>query len=219
MVIEIMAREVKVVAEFLRFCNRFSMAILLQREKGGNSLFSGNLAVVGAGWSTGLRMEQKAALSLEFGEVASWRASWPECAGRIVLTNGCFDLLHAGHVLYLEEARQCGDFLVVALNSDASVAELKGPSRPINPAADRLTVLSRLRSVDAVTIFDSLRVTEVILALRPHVYVKGGDYTEETLDPGEREALRTCNTEIHLVSLIHGRSTTSLIEKLGQPTG
>lgn len=163
-------------------------------------------------------MDPRAAINLEFGELASWRASWSESAGRIVLTNGCFDLLHAGHVLYLEEARQHGDFLVVALNSDASVSELKGPSRPINPAADRLTVISRLRSVDAVTVFDSLRVTEVILALRPHVYVKGGDYTEETLDPGEREALRSCNTEIHLVSLIPGRSTTALIRRMEQPT-
>ncbi|MCS7008377.1 MAG: adenylyltransferase/cytidyltransferase family protein, partial [Chthoniobacterales bacterium] len=105
-------------------------------------------------------------------ELPSWRANFPN-SSRLVLTNGCFDILHSGHVLYLEQARALGDFLLVALNSDESVRALKGPSRPINPQLDRYTVLSRLRSVDAVTIFPTLRVTQVIFSSRPHIYAKG----------------------------------------------
>ena len=138
---------------------------------------------------------------------------------KLVLTNGCFDLLHAGHIRYLEEARRLGDALIVAVNSDASVRELKGPDRPLNGELDRAEVLSALRCVDHVTVFTGKRVTSVIRALQPAIYAKGGDYTVETLDPGERSALEEAGTEIRLLSLVPGRSTTSLLERARKPSG
>ena len=133
---------------------------------------------------------------------------------RLVLTNGCFDLLHTGHVRYLQQARQCGDALLVAVNSDVSVKELKGPGRPLNGELDRAEVLAALRCVDHVTIFAGKRVTEVIRTLRPAIYAKGGDYTLETLDAGERAALDEVGAEISLLQLVPGRSTTSLLGKV-----
>jgi len=132
---------------------------------------------------------------------------------RLVLTNGCFDILHTGHVRYLEEARRCGDALIVAVNSDSSVRELKGPTRPVNGELDRAEVLSALRCVDHVTIFTGKRVTDVIRTLRPSIYAKGGDYTPETLDPGEKGALDEVGTEIRILQLVPGRSTTSILER------
>lgn len=132
---------------------------------------------------------------------------------RLVLTNGCFDILHAGHVTYLEQARALGDALLVAVNSDRSVRELKGPTRPVNPEQDRARVLAALRCVDYVTVFDSLRVTSVIHTIRPAIYAKGGDYTPDTLDPGERAALDACGVEIRILPLVPGRSTTEILRK------
>lgn len=137
---------------------------------------------------------------------------------RVVLTNGCFDILHAGHVEYLERARELGDLLVVAINSDRSVRELKGPTRPVNSESDRARVISALRCVDFVTIFDSLRVTAVIEAIKPAVYAKGGDYTIATLDAGEREAMIACGTEIAILPLVPGRSTTAILAKAAANT-
>lgn len=132
---------------------------------------------------------------------------------KLVLTNGCFDLLHAGHVRYLEQARACGDALIVAVNSDSSVRELKGPERPLNGERDRAEVLAALRCVDHVTIFTGKRVTEVIRALRPAVYAKGGDYTPETLDKGERAALEEAGVDIRILELVPGRSTTDILSR------
>ena len=101
-------------------------------------------------------------------------ATYAAAGKKLVLTNGCFDLLHTGHVHYLDQARACGDALIVAVNSDASVRELKGPERPLNAEADRAEVLAALRCVDHVTIFTGKRVTDVIGALRPALYAKGG---------------------------------------------
>lgn len=150
-------------------------------------------------------------------QLAALGASYASSGRRLVLTNGCFDLLHTGHVRYLRQARELGDALLVALNSDRSVRELKGPERPLNGEADRAEVLAALRCVDHVTIFDDLRVSGVIRALRPAIYAKGGDYTPETLDPGEREALAEVGAEIRLVSLVPGRSTTGLLERARRP--
>jgi rfaE bifunctional protein nucleotidyltransferase chain/domain len=133
---------------------------------------------------------------------------------RLVFTNGCFDLLHVGHVRYLQSARAFGDVLIVAVNGDASVGSLKGVGRPINNEADRAEVLAALASVDFVTIFHAERVTDLILNIRPHVYAKGGDYTIDTLDTGEVAALRQVGTEIRIVPLVSGKSTTGLIEKM-----
>jgi rfaE bifunctional protein nucleotidyltransferase chain/domain len=135
---------------------------------------------------------------------------------KLVLTNGCFDLLHTGHVRYLEQARGCGDALIVAVNSDTSVRELKGPDRPLNGELDRAEVLAALRCVDHVTIFSGKRVTDVIRLLRPAIYAKGGDYTLETLDSGERTALEETGAEISLLQLVPGRSTTGILEKMKQ---
>ena len=146
-------------------------------------------------------------------ELPDLGADYASAGKSLVLTNGCFDLLHTGHVRYLEEARRCGDSLIVAVNSDDSVRELKGPDRPLNNELDRAEVLAALRCVDHVTIFSGKRVTEVIRLLRPAVYAKGGDYTLETLDPGEREALDAVGARICLLQLVPGRSTTGILER------
>jgi rfaE bifunctional protein nucleotidyltransferase chain/domain len=133
---------------------------------------------------------------------------------RIVLTNGCFDLLHVGHVRYLQAAKDLGGRLIVALNSDRSVQTIKGPGRPINSEADRAEVLAGLASVDHVIIFGAPRVTQLIQALRPHLYAKGGDYTIETLPPEELDALRQVGAEIRIVPLVPGKSTTALLRAI-----
>ncbi|WP_395745436.1 phosphoribosylglycinamide formyltransferase [Prosthecobacter sp.] len=138
---------------------------------------------------------------------------------KLVFTNGCFDLLHAGHVRYLEQARALGDAMVVALNSDQSVRALKGPERPLNPETDRAEVMSALRAVDIVTIFDDERATSLIEAIRPHVYAKGGDYTVESLNREERTALEKAGTQIRILPLVPGRSTTRTINKMQAPAG
>lgn len=135
---------------------------------------------------------------------------------RIVFTNGCFDLLHVGHVRYLQQARQLGDALVVGLNSDASVRELKGEGRPVNPQDDRAEVLAALGCVDFVVVFDGKRATDLLRSVRPHIYAKGGDYTPESLDPGERIALEDCGAQIEILPLVPGRSTTGLVEKIAR---
>jgi rfaE bifunctional protein nucleotidyltransferase chain/domain len=132
---------------------------------------------------------------------------------RLVFTNGVFDLLHVGHVRYLQAARALGDALLVAVNGDASVRALKGPTRPINAEDERAEVLAALACVDFVTIFHTERVTGLIREIRPQVYAKGGDYTIASLNPEERGALEAAGTEIHLLQLVPGKSTTALIAK------
>ena len=138
-----------------------------------------------------------------------------EAAGqRLVFTNGCFDLLHAGHVRYLLQARGLGDALAVGLNSDRSVRELKGEGRPVNAEEDRAEVLAALGCVDYVVIFDGKRATDVLSTVRPHVYAKGGDYTPDSLDPEERAALEKAGAEIRILPLVPGRSTTAVLERV-----
>ena len=135
-------------------------------------------------------------------------------AGRtLVLTNGCFDLLHVGHTRYLQAARALGDALLVAVNGDESVRQLKGERRPINPECDRAEVLAALSCIDYVTIFPSVRATDVIRQVRPQAYAKGGDYTPESLYWEEREALVNAGTRIHILPLQPGKSTTATIER------
>ncbi|MCX7827015.1 MAG: adenylyltransferase/cytidyltransferase family protein [Verrucomicrobiae bacterium] len=133
---------------------------------------------------------------------------------RVVLTNGCFDLLHPGHVEYLAAAKRFGDVLIVALNGDRSVRALKGCGRPILPQKARAEMLAALAAVDYIVIFQAKRATRVMAALRPDVYVKGGDYRLETLDAQERAALAACGTRIRLVRLKPGFSTTALVRKI-----
>lgn len=131
----------------------------------------------------------------------------------LVFTNGVFDLLHVGHVRYLAAARTLGDALVVAVNGDTSVRALKGPTRPINCEHDRAEVLAALECVSFVTVFPSVRVTDVAREVRPHIYVKGGDYTVESLNPEERAALEEAGAGIKILPLVPGKSTTGIIEK------
>ncbi len=138
---------------------------------------------------------------------ALWRAS----GERVVFTNGCFDLLHIGHITLLEQARRFGDRLIVAINSDASVSGLKGPSRPIVRQNERSRVLAALAAVDAVVVFGQPTPLELIVALRPDVIVKGGDYGVDTV-VGAREVL-AWGGQVRIVPLVEGASTTRLIEK------
>jgi rfaE bifunctional protein nucleotidyltransferase chain/domain len=136
-------------------------------------------------------------------------------AGRkLVSTNGCFDLLHVGHVRYLQAARALGDLLAVGLNGDGSVSELKGPKRPINNEKDRAEVLAALECVDLVTIFPDTLATRFISASMPAIYVKGGDYSSETLNPQELAALKDVGAEIRIIPFEKGYSTSSLMEQV-----
>ena len=133
---------------------------------------------------------------------------------RIVATNGCFDLLHVGHVRYLQAARRLGDALVVGVNGDASVRALKGESRPLNPEADRAEVLAALDCVDFVTVFPEVRATEFLKRAQPAVYVKGGDYKPETLNAEERAALEAIGSRIEIIRFEPGYSTSGLIDRM-----
>ena len=133
---------------------------------------------------------------------------------KLVATNGCFDLLHVGHVRYLQAARALGDLLAVGLNADRSVRELKGSGRPITAENDRAEILAALDCVDLVTIFPHIRATEFLGAVRPAIYVKGGDYTSEMLDEEERALLQEIGAEIRLIPFQEGYSTSRLIEQI-----
>jgi rfaE bifunctional protein nucleotidyltransferase chain/domain len=133
---------------------------------------------------------------------------------QIVFTNGCFDILHIGHVRYLEAAKELGGRLVIGLNSDRSVQALKGVGRPINNAADRAEVLAALAAVDHVIIFSEPRVTALVKELRPHIYAKGGDYTIDSLNPEELAAIREVGAQIKLLPLVPGKSTTALLRAI-----
>ncbi len=133
---------------------------------------------------------------------------------KIVATNGCFDLLHVGHVRYLRAARELGDLLIVGLNGDGSVYELKGAGRPLISENDRAEILAALEFVDLVAVFPEIRATEFLAAVRPSVYVKGGDYSSETLDKEERGILEGVGAAVRLIPFEKGYSTSGLIEKI-----
>ncbi|MFJ7749945.1 D-glycero-beta-D-manno-heptose 1-phosphate adenylyltransferase [Arthrobacter sp. NPDC097144] len=131
---------------------------------------------------------------------------------RIVLTNGCFDVLHRGHTRYLQQAKALGDVLVVALNGDESVRRLKGPGRPINPVHDRAGVIAALSCVDYVTVFDTDTPIPLIEALRPDIYAKGGDYSPEMLQ--ETRVVRGCGGQVRILDYVADHSTTALVERI-----
>lgn len=133
---------------------------------------------------------------------------------RIVLTNGCFDLLHAGHIYFLQQAAELGDALFVAVNSDRSVRALKGPARPIQPENERAYALAALACTHTLVLFDQPRLTTEIRTLRPHVYAKAGDYTIDSLDAGERAALAGVGTEIRILPYLQGFGTTALLKRI-----
>jgi D-glycero-beta-D-manno-heptose 1-phosphate adenylyltransferase len=137
-----------------------------------------------------------------------------DCGKHLVATNGCFDLLHVGHVRYLAAARALGDALVVGLNGDESVRALKGEGRPLNNERDRAEVLAALESVDYVTIFPQVRATEFLEAAQPAIYVKGGDYTFATMNAEERAVLEKCRARIEIVPFQGRYSTTALLKEI-----
>jgi rfaE bifunctional protein nucleotidyltransferase chain/domain len=148
---------------------------------------------------------------LDFAQLAAWRDSLA-ADRRLVLTNGCFDILHVGHVRYLQQTRALGDILIVGLNSDASVKGLKGPGRPVNREMDRAEILAALSCVDYVTLFNEATADALIEALKPSVYAKAGDYSLENLP--ERETIERLGIEAVFVPFITGYSTTSTLGKL-----
>ncbi len=146
----------------------------------------------------------------------AWREGLRRDGKKLAVTNGCFDLLHAGHVNYLAAARAQADALLVLLNSDRSVRELKGEGRPINSQDDRALVIAALQAVDAVCIFDDSRATRLLTIAAPDIYVKGGDYSIDQLPQEERDVVARCGGRIVVLGHVPGRSTSALIEKLAQ---
>jgi rfaE bifunctional protein nucleotidyltransferase chain/domain len=135
-------------------------------------------------------------------------------AQRLVMTNGCFDLLHTGHIFFLQKARALGDGLVVAVNSDSSVKALKGRSRPVQGELERAFALGALACVDYVVLFSEPNLTKEIAAIQPDVYTKAGDYSLGRLHGGELAALEACHAEIRFIAFLEGFSTSSLIRRI-----
>jgi D-beta-D-heptose 7-phosphate kinase/D-beta-D-heptose 1-phosphate adenosyltransferase len=154
-------------------------------------------------------------MTLNFPELLARRAAWRADGRRVVLTNGCFDLLHAGHVRLLEAARALGDVLVVAINSDASVRALKGSGRPMVPEAERAEALGALEAVDAVVVYDEPTPREVVAAVRPDILVKGADWAEDAIVG--REEVEAAGGRVERIPLVPGRSTTWLVERIRKP--
>ena len=156
---------------------------------------------------------------LKNNKIKEWREELRLLGKKLVVTNGCFDLLHVGHTSYLKEASTLGDVLLVGCNGDRSVRELKGSTRPINTQQDRAAVLSALRSVDAVSIYDEEDACNFLELAEPDIYVKGGDYSgnwEKKCPVATRERLTVEKSGgvVKLLSLVKGKSTTMLIDKI-----
>ncbi len=137
---------------------------------------------------------------------------WKSRGQKVVFTNGCFDILHAGHVQYLEKAKASGDVLVVGVNSDASVKRLKGINRPVTPEIDRCKVLAGLEAVDAIVVFNEDTPAKIIEILIPDILVKGGDWPVDTIVGGK--TVLEHGGEVKTIDFLEGRSTTSVIEKI-----
>lgn len=147
-------------------------------------------------------------------ELVSLRADWRASQLRVTLTNGTFDLLHVGHVRYLQAARDLGDILIVAINSDASVRGYKGPGRPVVPQDERAEIVAALRCVDYVTIFDEPTATHIVEALQPDIYVKGGDYSPGSKPLPEAEAVVRYGGQVQIIPFVAGHSASELIERV-----
>ena len=146
----------------------------------------------------------------------SWRAARRAAGKKLAVTNGCFDILHLGHVTYLEAARNSGDALLVGLNGDDAVRGLKGAGRPVNSETDRAAVLAALASVDGVCVFSEKTAVKFLSAAKPDIYVKGGDYTLDTLNQDERRAVESAGGKIVILPFVPGKSTTALLEKISR---
>jgi len=146
----------------------------------------------------------------------AWRAVLRTRNQTLVVTNGCFDILHLGHVTYLESARNLGHALLVGVNADASVRDLKGPQRPVNTEADRAAVLAALACVDGVCIFTDKTATRFLALAQPDIYVKGGDYMLDTLDQNERRTVEQAGGKVVILPIVPGKSTTALLQKISR---
>ncbi len=146
--------------------------------------------------------------------LATWRDNHRNNGKKLAATNGCFDILHAGHVSYLQAARNEADALIVGINSDRSIRELKGPNRPIHTETDRASIIAALASVDGVIIFDELRATEFLKLAQPDVYIKGGDYALEELPEEERQAVAQMGGVIKVLELIPGKSSSDIAQRI-----
>lgn len=135
---------------------------------------------------------------------------------RLVVTNGCFDILHAGHVTYLAAARALGDGLLVGLNSDASVRQLKGAGRPVNSEQDRATVIAALEAVDGVCVFEEVDALRFLAEVKPDIYAKGGDYTLDTINQTERRLIENAGGKLVILPGVPGRSTSNVLQKLAK---
>lgn len=163
-----------------------------------------------------MRTPQAKILSLE--KAVTWRQTLRETTQRLGITNGCFDLLHRGHAEYLCNARQRTDALLVAVNSDASVRRVKGPGRPVVSEADRAYMVASLECVDAVVLFETAKPIAVFRALLPDIYVKGGDYDENTIDREEHAVLKALGCTFVFVPFVPGFSTTQTIAQVKNGT-
>jgi rfaE bifunctional protein nucleotidyltransferase chain/domain len=185
----------------------------------GKSIYSGSSLEIGCQAIPAFRKMNRVNFRekiLAWEALKGWRESLRKQGRRLVVTNGCFDLLHLGHVTYLEAARNQGDTLLVAVNSDASVQGLKGPNRPVNNEQDRAAVLAALASVDAVCIFYEADATRLLTEMKPDVYAKGGDYTIDTINQDERRLVESLGGKVVVLGGVPGKSTTGLLEKLGK---
>ncbi len=146
----------------------------------------------------------------------TWRSALRTSGKKLVVTNGCFDLLHPGHVTYLESARNQCDVLLLGLNGDDSVRQLKGDGRPVNSEADRAIVVAALQSVDGVCIFAEKTATRFLAAAQPDIYVKGGDYTLETVNQDERRVVENAGGRVVILPFVPGKSTTAILAKIAR---
>jgi len=153
---------------------------------------------------------------IPFEELTEWRRAMRTSGMKLVVTNGCFDLLHLGHVSYLEAACSQGDALLIGVNGDDSVRQLKGAMRPLNAEYDRAAVLAALESVNGVCIFTERSATRFLSAAQPDIYVKGGDYTIESLNQNERIAVEHAGGKVVIIPFMPGKSTTALLEKISR---
>ena len=145
-------------------------------------------------------------------EASKLREELKKQGKQVVFTNGCFDILHVGHMTYLEEAKEFGDYLFVGVNSDESVKRLKGPTRPINSEDDRAELLAGLKAVDYTVIFTEDTPVELIGELKPSIHVKGGDYKKEDLP--ETKVVESYGGRVEIVSLVEGKSTSNVVKKI-----
>jgi D-glycero-beta-D-manno-heptose 1-phosphate adenylyltransferase len=156
---------------------------------------------------------------IPFDGVAAWRERVRAAGKQLVVTNGCFDILHAGHVTYLAAARELGDALLVGLNSDASVKQLKGAGRPVNSEQDRATVLAALAAVDGVCVFEEVDALRFLGEVKPDIYAKGGDYTLDTINQPERRLIEGAGGKVVILPGVPGRSTSNVLAKAARSAG